>query len=101
MRSVKINQSLFFFGLTGVLLQLSLFWYGCSAPDDRPVTAESAVPGRSLYSAKCASCHRLLPPEDYSAQTWKQYVDKYGKAMTASQKQRLLNYLTASAIPDR
>ena len=80
-------------GITGILLQLYL--YGCSAPTDMEAPPFSA--DHSLYSAKCGSCHRLLPPQDYSAQTWRHYVDKYGKKLTEAQKQQMLDYLIVNA----
>jgi mono/diheme cytochrome c family protein len=48
-----------------------------------------------LYSAKCSSCHRLLPPEDYSLEKFGEYIEKYGKEMTPDEKTRLLDGLRA------
>jgi hypothetical protein len=72
-----------------LLLQSYIFMYGCS----NNAIAPEITGGRALYSSKCVSCHRLLPPEDYSADSWEHYVDKYGKKMTDDQKQIVLNYL--------
>ena len=91
LRSTKYKFPLFA-GLTGILLQSYLFIYGCSAPANYPVSSE-----KTLYSAKCASCHRLLPPEDYTTDVWQDYVVKYGKQMTEFQRQELLNYLQKNA----
>ncbi|MHC4290711.1 MAG: c-type cytochrome [Planctomycetota bacterium] len=77
------------------MLQSYLFIYGCSAPANFPAPA-----GKALYSAKCASCHRLLPPQDYTGDLWKDYVIKYGEQMTELQRQELLNYLQKNASPD-
>lgn len=79
-------------GLAGAGLQLYLYVNGCSAPGKRPVP-----PGRSLYSAKCGSCHRLLPPGDHTADVWQEYVAKYGKQATEQQRQEILNYLQENA----
>lgn len=46
-----------------------------------------------LYSAKCSSCHRLLPPEDHSLEKLSEYVDKYGKEMSVEEKAMLINGL--------
>lgn len=46
-----------------------------------------------LYSAKCSSCHRLLPPENYTLEKFKEYIEKYGKEMTLEEKTELLNGL--------
>ena len=83
-------------GLTGATLQLCIFIYGCSAPANLSVSPE-----QSLYSSKCASCHRLLPPQNHTAAVWRDYVRKYGRQMTETQRLELLNYLekNASAWP--
>ncbi|MHC5103775.1 MAG: hypothetical protein ACYSOQ_10215 [Planctomycetota bacterium] len=86
------NRALAFFaGLAGILLQSYLFICGCSTPADSGNFAGS--PAKTLYSAKCGSCHRLLPPQDYTSDQWRLYVDKYGKKMTQLQKQTVLEYL--------
>lgn len=84
-------------GLAGVWLLLYLFLSGCSAPAERPLMPA----GQALYSAKCASCHRLLPPKDYTADVWQVYVVKYGKQMTESQRQEILDYLSKNAKPSQ
>ena len=50
-----------------------------------------------LYVSKCGSCHRLLPPQDYTTDQWQHYVDKYGKKMTPLKKQTVLDYLQQRA----
>ena len=59
---------------------------GC-APDEEQSAAYK------LYSAKCSSCHRLLPPEDYPLEKLSEYVEKYGKEMTAEEKEMLIGAL--------
>ena len=54
---------------------------------------EEQSAGYKLYSAKCSSCHRLLPPENYPLEKLGQYIEKYGKEMTANEKNKLLGYL--------
>jgi len=82
-------------GLTGVLLQLYIFICGCSTP-----AAVSLPSGKSLYNAKCRSCHRLLPPQDHTADTWRDYVNKYGKRLPEADKQQMLDYLEQNAAVD-
>ena len=89
------TQFLYLVGFTGVLLQLYLFLYGCSSPAERTSPVDSSA--SSLYSAKCSSCHRLLPPQDHTIETWRHYVDKYGKTMTDEQKQQVLDFLRHNA----
>ena len=49
--------------------------------------------GYKLYSAKCSSCHRLLPPENYTLEKLEEYIVKYGKEMTAEEKSKLFGFL--------
>ena len=82
-------------GLAGGLLQLYIVMCGRSTP-----AAVSSSPGKSLYNAKCSSCHRLLPPGDYPADTWRDYVYKYGKRLPEVDRQRILDYLEQNAAVD-
>lgn len=52
-----------------------------------------------LYSAKCSACHRLLPPEDYPPEKFREYIEKYGKEMSLEEKTRLLEYLGPRLAP--
>jgi hypothetical protein len=92
---MKYRALTFIAGLTGILLQSYLFICGCSTPANSRDVAESAA--KTLYSAKCRSCHRLLPPQDYTTDHWRLYVDKYGKKMTQLEKQTVLDYLEPRA----
>ena len=67
------------------LFSAGLFLAGC--------VPEEKSEGYRLYSAKCASCHRLLPPESYSLSKFSEYIEKYGKEMTAEEKNKLLDGL--------
>ena len=98
-RSIKYNTLTLIAGVTGILLQSYLFMCGCSTSANSGDFADSAA--KSLYSSKCTSCHSLLPPQDYTVDTWRLYVDKYGKKMTQMEKQTVLDYLELYATPDR
>ena len=54
---------------------------------------EEQSEGYKLYSAKCSSCHRLLPPENYTIEKLEEYIAKYGKEITVEEKGRLVNAL--------
>lgn len=88
----KISSFPVLVGIFVLLLQSCILMYGCSNTAGSSVTAD----GYSLYASKCGSCHRLLPPEDYSTERWRLYVDKYGKKMTQLEKQTVLDYLQQS-----
>ena len=96
---MKYNTLILITGVTGILLQSYLFICGCSTPANSVNPPESAA--KSLYSSKCTSCHSLLPPQDYTVDTWRLYVDKYGKKMTQMEKQTVLDYLELYATPNR
>lgn len=53
-------------------------------------------PGDMLYRTKCSSCHRLVAPERLDREGWRRYVARYGKKMTAKEREVLLDYL----VPD-
>jgi uncharacterized protein YeaO (DUF488 family) len=73
-----------------VVLQSYLFLYGCSIPvEQTQKTSHSA-----LYASKCGACHRLINPHEHDRQTWEHYVEKYGKRLSAEQKQLLMDYLS-------
>lgn len=65
---------------------------GC-VPEDLPAGQAGKSEAYKLYSAKCSSCHRLLPPEDYSLEKLSEYIEKYGKEMTPEEKSRLNGFL--------
>ena len=48
---------------------------------------------QKLYLSKCASCHQPITPGRYNDLQWEQNVGRYGKGLTAAQKQQILNYL--------
>ena len=52
--------------------------------------------GEKLYRAKCANCHLLRNPHDNTPEEWAVNVEKYGKKMTAEQRQLVLEYLLAA-----
>lgn len=48
---------------------------------------------QKLYLSKCASCHQPIAAGRYNDLQWEQNVARYGKGLTAAQKQQILNYL--------
>lgn len=49
--------------------------------------------GERLYRSRCSACHMLIPPREYSQEGWRYAVDRYGKHLTASEKEEVLEYL--------
>ena len=78
-----------FFGLRA-LIGLSTALHGCHD------MAKHMEPNAVLYSRKCSSCHNLIEPSRHDAQTWREYVEKYGQNLTVEEKRRLVYYLTSS-----
>jgi len=73
--------------LGGVVLTATLI-HGCAT-----VTAEMTS-GERLYRANCASCHRLIGPEEHDAATWSRYVDEYGTGLNDTEKSEVMVFLT-------
>lgn len=72
-------------GLGGILM---LAW-GCHPP------SATLEPGERLYRGKCSSCHRLISPHEHDDKTWLVYVEKYGKNLSAAEKNLIMQYLRA------
>ena len=81
-------------GIFVFLLQSYIFLYGCSSTPARSIKDERY----DLYASKCGSCHRLLPPQDYTQDQWRHYTNKYGQKMAFPQRQLILNYLQEHAV---
>jgi len=75
--------SLWLLGAIGLLALI----YGCQN------MAVQMSYGEMLYRAKCSSCHNIIEPNYHDQQTWDIYVDKYGRKMTAEEKQAVLQYV--------
>ena len=50
-----------------------------------------------LYRAKCASCHRVYPPKDYTYKKFQEQIAKYGKALSDDERGAISEYLKANA----
>ncbi|UCD48574.1 MAG: cytochrome c [Phycisphaerales bacterium] len=72
----------------GVAVLITAMIHGCVS-----VTAQMSS-GERLYRANCASCHRLIGPEEHDAAMWSHYVDEYGTGLDEVQKREVLVYLT-------
>ena len=49
--------------------------------------------GEKMYHAKCSLCHNVIEPRQHDEETWRKYVEEYGKKMKAVEKQLFLQYL--------
>jgi hypothetical protein len=68
------------------VIVISAFFIAGCLPEEQKQLSE----GEKLYRAKCTSCHRLLPIEDYPLEKFQEYIGKYGKEMTDEEKEILL-----------
>lgn len=50
--------------------------------------------GERLYRSKCSSCHSTIEPERFGKEQWREHIDRFGKKMTAEEKDTVLEYLT-------
>lgn len=69
----------------------SLFLVGCVAASKQ--IRSSSNDGEVLYRSHCGACHRLRSPGLYTYDKLKNYVEKYGRGLTAEERRTLLNYL--------
>jgi hypothetical protein len=83
--------SLFF---TALFLSVTLL--GCA----RPAVAinlppDDGSPGRKLYVAKCAKCHKFYDPAKYSDPEWQKWMVKMSKKskLTPEQSEMLSQYI--------
>jgi mono/diheme cytochrome c family protein len=55
--------------------------------------------GRTVYTSKCGSCHKLYNPTEFNAKRWNRYVEKMApKAkLTAEEKDKVLAYVLGNA----
>ena len=60
-----------------------------------PISRESTVAARKLYLAKCAHCHKLYNPANYSDAKWHEWMEKMSKKakLNPEQKDMLSEYL--------
>lgn len=101
-------------GLTSALL----FCCAASLPSPNPThlsaaraqdpsaTSEDLSRGRSLYVAKCGSCHTLIHPVRFAAERWGQEVQEMqanqGVKLDAFEVRAIVLYLGAvSSVPQR
>jgi hypothetical protein len=62
------------------------------------ISLEKANAGYALYKSKCASCHRLYAPSEYTISKWeKTLIKMYPRAKVTSEEQKKLirDYLVA------
>ena len=55
------------------------------------ITLERATQGYVLYKSKCAHCHRLHSPNEYTINKWEKHlVEMYPKAKVTSEEEKQL-----------
>src|SRR5947209_13583513 len=73
---------------------------GCSSPIARPELPRSPEneQGRKLYIAKCARCHKLYDPRNYSDQEWQTWMVKMAKKskLSPDQQEEISHYVEAA-----
>ena len=75
--------------LVGIVAFLVLL-QGCAS-----VTANMSE-GERLYRGNCASCHRLIAPDEHDVAAWRHYVDEYGAKLDESKKRRIMAFLSGA-----
>jgi cytochrome c5 len=55
------------------------------------ITLEKANEGYTLYKSKCAGCHRLHAPSEYTISKWEKSLEEmYPKAKVSSEEEKKL-----------
>ena len=49
--------------------------------------------GDRLYRAKCASCHRLVDPDEYENEQWHAFLADHGPRMTQAERTAIADHL--------
>lgn len=57
------------------------------APGDRPAVDQSAA-GRKLYLNKCAKCHKMYDPLNYTDRQWDSWMGKMEKKAKLKPKEK-------------
>ena len=64
-------------------------------------TLQEPQQGRALYVRKCAGCHNLHRPEDYSPEDWAKLIDEMTEdedvELGSGDRRLILQYLTAAS----
>jgi hypothetical protein len=82
--------------LTTGLLAVVFVVAGCAQSAPEPEIALSGPEaGRKLYVAKCAKCHKLYDPAEYSDAEWSKWMAKMTKKarLTPEQGSVLVDYI--------
>jgi hypothetical protein len=60
-----------------------------------PLPEQDAKAARKLYTSKCARCHKLYDPANYSDSEWRTWMDKMNRKakLKPDQVELLLRYL--------
>ena len=78
-----------------LLSALALFGSACAGPGAakaKDIPGDETALARKLYVAKCAKCHKLYPPANYSDEEWRMWVGKMSKkARLKPEQQRILS----------
>jgi|SRR4051794_22389166 hypothetical protein len=79
---------------TGVAL---LTLAGCSSVGLSPSSLPGSpdLPGRQVYIAKCARCHKLYDPKRYNDEEWRTWMGKMSRKakLTPEQEQQVSAYV--------
>jgi mono/diheme cytochrome c family protein len=89
MRKILVNFLLLLLLIVFVITELA-----CS--NNGRIAASEMTHGEKLYRARCGNCHRLRAPHENTTEEWALNVEKYGKRMTAEQRQLVLDYLLSA-----
>jgi hypothetical protein len=71
-----------------IILTLGIALSACAAPANQNNLPDTEKPGRKLYYAKCAKCHKFYNPANYSDEEWNMWMGKMKKKAKLSDEQQ-------------
>ncbi len=76
-------------------LFISTFCLAASLGRAAEPAIKSSSPGKKLYQARCAKCHRMYDPGKYTDAQWQSWMGKMSKKakLRPEEKQALLDYV--------
>src|SRR2546423_1778510 len=83
-----------------LIFSLVIVSAGCRSPSAPPEVPPSSgnEQGRKLYITKCARCHKLYDPRNYSDQEWQTWMVKMARKskLSPDQQEEISHYVEAA-----
>ena len=71
--------------------------FGCATAERQ---IKPVLCGSDLYRAKCTSCHRLYPSNNYTYDELKLYIEQFGEGLDRKEQDLLLEYFNQENLQE-